>query len=393
MAIECANCHTSNPDAQKFCGQCGSALILSLREQIQAVLKEQTKEQKLLEIETAQAVLVRLSGWAKLFGLVVGVPLALLGVVLAFLGIKTFADFSTSVDTAKKDAIDKIQKMQADATRNVQEVTSAGQALNADIKAIRAEVENNRAQLTSLNKRVTGIEEKVEFKSEVSPDLKAKLEVALGAFQQYYKRLGFQPATGKVTVDVSSDPLPGTIAYYQNETNTLVIAKAYASDSDLLLREYSHHVLYSKPSLEATNAEREWAYPAIESGLATYFVCSSKDSPAFGAATIQEQKLPAKYWTLQNNRKFTELKPNIGSALADGAQIWGGAFWDLRQKLGREVADRLLYRTWFALEATDVKSNDPKRFLNRLLDTDGQEKGTKHADEIKGVFKDRGLEF
>ena len=79
--------------------------------------------------------------------------------------------------------------------------------------------------------------------------------------------------------------------------------------------------------------------------------------------------------------------------MSDGAQIWGGAFWDLRQKLGRDAADRLLYRTWFALEATDVQSNDPKRFLHKLLETDGQEPGAKHADEIKAVFKERGMEL
>src|SRR5438445_3268790 len=157
MPIECPDCHAVNPDGQKFCGQCGAPLVFSLRDQVHGILKELTKDQKLLEIEAAQQVVSRPSDWAKLFGLVVGVPLAVLAVVLAILGIKTYGDFAGSVDTAKKDAI---QKMQAEATAKVQEVTKEGLALSADIQAIRAEVEGNRNQLKSLSTRLKGIEEK-----------------------------------------------------------------------------------------------------------------------------------------------------------------------------------------------------------------------------------------
>jgi tetrahydromethanopterin S-methyltransferase subunit G len=391
MAVECANCHSTNPDGQKFCGQCGTPLVLSLREQIQVFLKEQTKEQKLLEIETAQSVVTRLSDWGKLFGLVVGIPLALLAVVLTILGIKTYGDFTNSVEAAKKEAL---RQMQAEATAKVQEVAKEGQALSADIKAIRTEVESNRGDLKNLTKRVQGIEEKVEFKSKVSPDLQEKLQRALTAYQRYFKKLGYRPTTDHVTVDVSKDAIPGAISYYVPETNTLVIAEAYGNDPDIMLREYSHHVLYSKPTIEAvSNPERTWAYMAIESGLANYFVCSSKDNPAFGETTSQRLQLPGKNWSLQNNRRFAELKPGWRYVMSDGAQIWGGAFWDLRQKLGQDVADRLLYRTWFALEATDVGSNDPKRFLNVLLKTDSLDAGTNHSNEIKAVFKERGLEL
>jgi len=100
--------------------------------------------------------------------------------------------------------------------------------------------------------------------------------------------------------------------------------------------------------------------------------------------------MSAKNWSLQNNRKFQELKSDYS---AMSAQIWGGAFWDLRQKLGREVADQLLYQAWFALESADVMSNDAKRFVKKLLEADQHQEGGKHANEIKETFKDRGLEL
>lgn len=392
MSLKCMKCHSANPEGQRFCGQCGSAITASVREQIQAILKEETKDQSVLELETAQRVVARLSDWAKLFGVVVGVPLALLGVVLAIMGIKTYSDFASGIEAAKKEAI---QKMQSEAIAKVQEVTKASQDLSAEIKLIRADVEANRNDLTRLSTRVKGIEERIEFKTSVSPDLQGKLQGALTAFQQYFKRLGFQSPTDKVTIDVSTETIPGATSYYLPDTNTLVIDKAYAKDTDILLREYSHHVLYSSASraMAAADPKGTWAYLAIESGLANYFVCSAKDSPSFGEATSRQLHQPVDSWSLRNNRKISELKPDVGSALSDGSQIWGGAFWDLRRKFGPELIDRLLYRTWRSIEVSDVESNDPKRFLNKLLESSAQELGAEPADQVKSILNERGMDL
>jgi hypothetical protein len=81
----------------------GNLLESNLFKQIQAAFKEQFKDQKIVDIETTQAVVSRLLDWTKFLGFFVGIPLALLGLVLGFLGMKTYTDFSRLVTTAQKE--------------------------------------------------------------------------------------------------------------------------------------------------------------------------------------------------------------------------------------------------------------------------------------------------
>jgi hypothetical protein len=73
----CPKCGLNNPAANRFCGSCGAVLastppdeaILSVIDaRVHAVLDRGPKDQKLVEIEIAQAAADRLTGWAKTFG-------------------------------------------------------------------------------------------------------------------------------------------------------------------------------------------------------------------------------------------------------------------------------------------------------------------------------------
>ena len=109
--MECFRCKEHNPEDKKYCGECGfpldpntSALLdvlnSNLRKEIQNAIADRIKEQKLVEIETAHAIVAKLSNWAKLFGFFAGIPLAILLIILAILGIKTYTDFSKKVENA-----------------------------------------------------------------------------------------------------------------------------------------------------------------------------------------------------------------------------------------------------------------------------------------------------
>src|SRR4029450_9852800 len=95
--MPCSFCHYANPDANKFCGQCGAPLDASLgrlqthlensiKQEVRSALEGRLKDQKLVELETSLAVADRLSNWSKLFGFFVGVPLAAVALLLGFLG-------------------------------------------------------------------------------------------------------------------------------------------------------------------------------------------------------------------------------------------------------------------------------------------------------------------
>lgn len=74
-----------------------------LQEQIRSVLEEKYKDQKSVELETSQAIAARLLDWAKTFGIIIGIPLTVLGALLGFFGIKSLSDIRTLADSGQKD--------------------------------------------------------------------------------------------------------------------------------------------------------------------------------------------------------------------------------------------------------------------------------------------------
>jgi uncharacterized membrane-anchored protein YhcB (DUF1043 family) len=114
MAIECARCRAQSADGKKFCGECGNPLDATipafkdlaspaLRDQVHEIIDQHYKDQKVVEIETTQAIANRLLDWAKLLAFFVGIPITVLLLILGVFGIKTYDDFSTQMDKAKAD--------------------------------------------------------------------------------------------------------------------------------------------------------------------------------------------------------------------------------------------------------------------------------------------------
>jgi hypothetical protein len=328
--MECPHCKVSNPDGKHFCGDCGSPLDPTVgrmvRDQVEEILSERFKEQKVVEIETTQAIASRLSDWAKLFAFFVGIPVAALLAIVGMLGIRTYSDFSEKVQKAQNDVIDRLTLAQAAAKK----LKSDSDSLAADYQKLQERYADTKAiadQLQSLSAKVDRLE-KLAFttSSEVAPDLKATLEDAFAKYQQYLRKLGYAGTTD-ITIDIrKAMNMSGTISYYDPNNQMMVVDSRYASDPLVLYREYSHHVLYSSRKW-SNSAEGEWPYDAIESGLAWYFPCSFVGD-AHPATEVTS-------WDLSKRRKFDEIKPNVTSAMVDGTEIWGGAFWDMLLRSAR----------------------------------------------------------
>src|SRR5712692_7832816 len=121
----CSACRSENPDGKQFCGDCGSllqktGLTAAVQQEVARALDARLRDQKTVDVETSQAIVSRLSDWAKLFGFFVGIPLALLLGVLGFLGIKTYSDFSARVNQAKEEALRPLDSTKAEAARIAQ---------------------------------------------------------------------------------------------------------------------------------------------------------------------------------------------------------------------------------------------------------------------------------
>jgi hypothetical protein len=129
-------------------------------------------------------------------------------------------------------------------------------------------------------------------------------------------------------------------------------------DESILLHEYAHHILYSSLAFDALNGNPAWKFSAvpIEFGLADYFVASFRNQPVIGALAAQQTPglaLPVK---LENKASITatQLGDNFDGALVYRLEpAWGGAFWELRQALGQNIADKSLYEAWRTLGDQD----------------------------------------
>jgi hypothetical protein len=383
MPVECPRCKAGNPDGKRFCGDCGSPLDpallaanqfieTSVRSQVQSILNENYKDQKLVEMETTQAIASRFSEWAKLLGFFVGIPVALLLLVLAAFGIKTYSDFEGQVGKAQQDVTAQLRAAEASATK----LKADGDSLASDYDKLRTRFSDTSAiaaQLESLSLKVDRIGEKLGFtaSSKVSPTVKSQIESAFQKYQQYLQHLGYK-GTGGISIDIREKMESGAMGYYDPDKRQMVVGSKYANNVLLMYREYMQHVLVG--SQRASDAQ--WAYYSIESGLAIYFPCSFVGNPKPELST----------WDLTAKRPFGDIQPNLVSAINVGTAVWGSAFWEMRQAIGQKDADQALFDAWFKLQPKDVSNDRGVAFVNLLLESDKA-----HASQIREIFRRRGL--
>ena len=77
--------------------------------------------------------------------------------------------------------------------------------------------------------------------------------------------------------------------------------------------------------------------------------------------------------------------------MMDGIYYWG-AFWELRKLVGQKIADKLLYSAWESISDPVVRKNDPKDFVDSLLKADALLEQSRYDNDIKSLFRRRGVE-
>jgi hypothetical protein len=160
-------------------------------------------------------------------------------------------------------------------------------------------------------------------------------------------------------------------------------------DADVIYHEYSHAAIARiVPNL---NGETEYNVfgAALNEGYADYFAATINNDAEMGEFASGH---PLGIRNLANERRFPAdvNHPRLGQPESHWTgQIWGGACWELRQKLGAQVTDGLVFGSLFFLP------RDGKATLSSaaeaLLQADkGQYQGA-HADAIRQVMEQRGL--
>jgi hypothetical protein len=346
-ATECLRANDSN----------GSIAVAGLPEPAGA------RDQKVVEIETAALVTERVLSWAKLFAAAVAVPAALLIAVLTVIGISKFSDFTTLVTESET----KLQASVASAT------TNADLLAQKVVDLTQQQTESAR-RLEVVTEQLSSVREKLGFApgTSVAPAAQKELQERFDKFQAFVVGLGYTPGEREIKVAIADD---APSAYYKD--NTIYVPKGWVNDSQVIYREYLHHVLYSKVGLEKVGPQRS----VLESGVADYLVASYSGSARLYAISLG---------TPVNLEATTTIRPARGHEdRFPVGQSWAALFWQIRQTIGRGPTDRAVAGAWFELENTmsdqSLSLELTTRFLARAAGTDASTKAA-----IVGLLKQRG---
>ncbi len=362
---------------------------------------ERLKDAKVVEIEIAQAVAERLLAWAKTFALLVGVPLALLAVVLGILGINSWSDFNGTVAQGKKDIQAKITVATSSAAKlDVQARQLDGQY--ADLKRKFGDVSALASQVEGLSSKVTTLEEKVEFKNMGGAGSSAQQRVGrlIADYRTYLRSLGYAPKSAGFEFVV--DPKTEMNAYYDGQQ--MVVAPEIVDMPDMILHAYGNRA--------AKEMQPEsWNLPAIDigalyAGISDYLACSYTGNPITGRdyVRVYRKSLPAGMFPKGYMRNMVNSLPfpapgTTGDAveLHNLGEVWSGVFWELRRIVGCgdasprcPVADRIVVTTW----RTIPLANGAKfrvRFASLLVSNVAAAVGAEAAARAKSAFVRRGV--
>jgi hypothetical protein len=227
---------------------------------------------------------------------------------------------------------------------------------------------------------------RVEFEksSVLSQPLQGKLQALLDSYFIYLEKIGFPASGSQVKVKIVDDRVVN--AYYVN--NSMVIHRQLADDPSVALREYNHHILDADKHGWRSNIV------AIESGLADYFACSFLDSPLLGGKSAKAFGQDLQYIrNLANEKRFEELL-KVGETQYPylGAEVWGGAFWTLREKLGHDVADAVLASAWRKFTIPPQDADIARSFVQAVLDeVKRQAPGPDSLAIAMAQFRERGF--
>jgi hypothetical protein len=169
--MNCPHCNSPSADGKRYCADCGTPLDPQtkrletfVKSQVEEAIQQRFKDQKLVDIETSQAVAERLHGWAKIFAFAVGVPLGLLIVFLSVAGIEKYSDLKKLVATVEEQINPKIEQAKSDAEqaqKTAKEAKSEAEDSKKTIEGATAEAKRQLGSATELAKNVKGLSDRV----------------------------------------------------------------------------------------------------------------------------------------------------------------------------------------------------------------------------------------
>jgi hypothetical protein len=365
-----------------------------LPERIDAALKDRIREQKVVEVETAQLLAERAITWLKVFGFFLGIPVLLAVAIFSFVGVRTWSDLKSvaeqttelqkNVSLSQKNLAERTTELQnlAERTTELQKNLPGPQQelalITQQIAELRQSFETDKTALAQqqegLQNQLNAIKGRLDFcpGGVASAEDKEKAQDVLSNFIIWLQAIGWHRLDQNVSVCIytkdspipivkqmlTTEGQPPTSFYWEN---TLYIDKTFISaDMSVPVHVYSRHALETAISADLINWE-------IESALADYLSASFLQSPVVVAMRSR---------TLDNSSTYSSSMDTNERGL-----VWGGALWTCREKAKKEM-DQLVLPAWEAVANSRDQRKQLKLFSDKIIAAPAPV-GTCFSDEIK----------
>ncbi len=163
LRMKCPRCAADNPEGNNFCSSCSSLLnpqLLPLvRSQVEEYMREYFKDQKVIDVETTEAIAKRFLMWGKWFLFPGTLLLTILGVTLGIIGFRDFSDVHKAAQQAVATA-NTATKTAEDATLKAQEAKRLSDDAITTIHTAMLTVNSQVSSAQQLSEKFSGLESK-----------------------------------------------------------------------------------------------------------------------------------------------------------------------------------------------------------------------------------------
>jgi hypothetical protein len=360
---------------------------------VAAAIQKQTKDKTLVEIGIAADVTERLIAWARIFAYFIAIPLGIALIVLSIFGYSKFEDARKLADKADT-SLRTIESRLAEVDKNKSRLDQLSATFDQQVREFQTKSAEITQRVNSLDTAVQSISQRLSFgpSSRLPANVQERLAASAAKFLKYFEGLGYHPKTEVVNFNTKPE-IENMASYYDDATQTIYVDARWAGDESILFHEYAHLILYSSLPFNALSGPTRWklSQVPIEFGLANYFTASARNQPLIGEAVAQTLKTgePSLH-NLENREKVTTLTLSDATGVDRLEDAWGGAFWDIRNKLGQATADQMIYDAWRRLTDGD-DALIAQSFLRNLLNGARITGGAQTEEAVRAILQDRGI--
>jgi hypothetical protein len=429
--VTCPNCNNAVSPETLFCPKCGLGLPrgalqidIFVEKLLDKKIRDRLTNQNVVVTEMSERVYERANERAKkatifvfsVFGVASTIVLTGFGLV----GFNLSQTISEKLRDIEKVAVADINKKIADGQSRLQSSLKEVESLNGNVVSGAEQIAQVQAQLHKIEDETKEIQDKIkkDFQTKIASidtqlqdvtrqqkvfddnlqDLRAlSFREILPRYIKYLETIGFLHLDQAVKVVPYSEeaPLPkdvgpSNVANAMYKGDTLYIHQDLLADQSIAVREYTERAL--QRTLGDARASR--AVSEIESALADYFTASFFNSPRIGgevAAKKVNRSTPYIRTLDVDDGKDNTKKRLARSGDSENGEVWGRAFWQCRNDLGRDVVDRILFQAWAKAAPPNDSVDALKGFSKSVVNSGGAGHDERSAKCFTLQFQKRDL--